>query len=554
MIISRYTTILDSVLKLNRNTVFEISPDYRFIAVYVGTPQDLLLEKDQFIGKKIMDVVPEAHWKRMKPFFDATFINGEKVNFSYPSFESGDERWFTASLQFISSGCDYPFYLLSVMDYTQQKIAEESIRFQAAFEEQMIYATSTLLQSTPENFDESVNAVLSRIGSFVQVDRSYVFIFNEDQAEMSNTHEWCSEGTQPEIDNLKGLPTAIFPEWMRTLQKNEEVYIPDVQLLPESWVQEKAILEPQGIQSLLVLPVTASGKLFGFIGFDAVKQKIRWENSQRQLLQLLADNIASVILRNEQSGHLREVSDRAQHLAEVATKASRHKSEFLANMSHEMRTPLHGVLGFTDVLLQSGVTPVQEQYLGHLKDSAEIMLKVINQILDFSKIESGTMDVTQVKTDLPALLNRCCQKMQVTAASKNLDIQYEQDPQLPVFCMLDDLKLEQVLINLLGNAIKFTEKGYVKLKTEVIRPDTDVTKKMIRFSISDTGIGISDEQQQRIFQPFSQADNSVSRKYGGTGLGLSISQKLLVLMGSELKLNSVRGAGSEFYFDLEICE
>lgn len=352
---------------------------------------------------------------------------------------------------------------------------------------------------------------------------------------------------QPEgitAGHISGMDAVSF--------RNEEVYIPDVQQLTDTWSAEKIILESQGIQSLLALPVTASGKLFGFIGFDAVQHRIRWEKPQRQLLQLLADNVGSVILRHQQSRYLREVSERAQQLAEAANRASRFKSEFLANMSHEMRTPLHGILGFSDVLMQSGLKPEQEQYLGHLKESAGIMLKVINQILDFSKIESGAMELNLVRTDLKTLIENCCRKLKVTADSKKLELICELDPLLPGFCLLDDLKLEQILINLMGNAVKFTNSGFVKIRVDVLHTMGENGLWKIRFSVQDTGIGVSPDQQQRIFQPFSQGDNSISRKYGGTGLGLSITNKILALMDSTLTLTSEPGKGSIFYFDLSL--
>jgi len=549
---TRYNKILDSVLRLTNNTVFEISTDYTFLEVYLGNPGDLLLEKELFLGRKIMEVVPEGHWKMFQSHFESAKETGEKIHFSYPSFNPEEERWFTATLQFIPDGCEYPFYLLCVMESTAQKKVEASVRFQAAFEEQMIYATSTLLQTTEENFDESVNAVLARIGSFAKADRAYVFRFNDDRKTMDNSHEWCSPGTNPEIENLKDLPVEIFPAWMRTLEKKEAVYIPDVQLLPESWAAEKAILEPQGVQSLLALPVIAADQLYGFIGFDAVQHKMEWDNNQRQLLQLLADNLGSVILRHQQAQHLREVTEDAQQLAEKATRASRYKSDFLANMSHEMRTPLHGVLGFTDILMNSNMQPQQLQYLGHLKESAESMLRVINQILDFSKIESGKMGLELVKSDLPSLITRCCNKIRVTAAAKGLAFIYNPDHDLPEFCILDDMKLEQVLNNLLANAVKFTEKGRVELRVQVQSAPDEENRQTIFFSISDTGIGISHEQQLIIFQAFSQADTSISRKYGGTGLGLSISKKFLDLMGSDLLLRSTKDKGSVFSFELDV--
>lgn len=438
------------------------------------------------------------------------------------------------------------------MDITEKREAEEKSRFHAAFEEQMIYATSILLQSTEETFDAGVNDVLTRIGTFAVADRAYLFRFNPDMSTMSNTHEWCSPGVSPEISNLQELPVDIFPMWMEKLKGYEEVYIPDVQELPESWSAERAILEPQGIRSLIALPVHASGRLFGFIGFDAVGKTIRWENGQRQLLQLLAANIGSVILRQQQQLHLQQLSTHAHEMAENANRANRFKSDFLANMSHEMRTPLHAILGFTDVLNKTETSPVQQQYLGHLKEAAESLLKGVSQVLDFSKIESGKMMVEMEKTELPVLLERCCNKVRQTAAAKGIRFLLQYDQSIPSFCILDDLKLELVLNNLLGNAVKFTAGGTVQLKVEKQAEDKVKNMMTLLFSVCDTGIGITSEQQNRIFQAFAQADNSISRKYGGTGLGLSISRKLLGLMGADLQLRSTAGKGSTFYFELDV--
>lgn len=547
-----YSRILDSVLKQTGNTVFEIAPDYTFLETHTASPGDLFIREEEFIGKKLYEILPETLWEKVKPLFQKSYSTQEKISFEYPSITPGDARWFSATLQYYSEDTEYPFYLLCVMDITHQRNAEKEIRFHAEFEEQMVYATSTLLQATEENFDQSLNEVLARIGDFAGVDRAYLFQFRDNHILMDNTHEWCSEGTSPEIDNLKDIPTELFPYWMERLRNNQEVYIPLVAELPDEWAELKAALEPQGIQSLLVLPVLVAGQLFGFIGFDAVKQQRIWTNGQRQLLQTLADNVGSVMLRNQQARHLKEVTLQAQQLAEEATKASRYKSEFLANMSHEMRTPLHGVVGFADLLAQSGLQPQQERYLSLLKDSADTMLKVINQILDFSKIESGKLNLEVVRTCLPDLIERCCNKVRVAAAVKGLEFRYSPDPALPASVMLDDLKLEQVLNNLLGNAVKFTEKGFVELFAENQGPAEEKDKITIRFSIQDSGIGISHEQQVKIFQSFSQADNSISRKYGGTGLGLSISKKLLDLMGADLRLSSVKGKGSKFYFELDV--
>jgi CheY-like chemotaxis protein/nitrogen-specific signal transduction histidine kinase len=268
-----------------------------------------------------------------------------------------------------------------------------------------------------------------------------------------------------------------------------------------------------------------------------------WEVDEFAILQSFASSTSSAIERENLIKSLKESLNKE----EIANKA---KSDFLANMSHEIRTPLNGIIGFTDLLLNSNFTDDQKNNLQIIQNSANSLLLVINDILDFSKIESGKIDIKSEQINIWSLISNCLDVVKYQAHKKRIDLYLDYNPIFVENIWSDELKLRQIIVNLLSNAVKFTEKGFVKVIIESSKINN--VKYLVKFSVVDTGIGIAEENKLKILNAFEQEDASTTRKYGGTGLGLAITTKLLKILDSELVIESETGIGSEFSFTLTV--
>ena len=468
-------------------------------------------------------------------------VNGHQISYYINQLQHADGHY--VYLEWRARAFGNRIYA-SARNVTDRILRKQKQEYSSELESMVLKLAMEFIHLPPDQFDDQVNRLLRLIGEFADTDRGYLFLYDFTHNVCSNTHEWCAPQVPPEIDNLQEVPLDMLPEWVEAHQAGQLMHIPEVQKLdPESGLFQ--ILDPQGIKTLITLPLIHEEECLGFVGFDAVKSYRQWSDTEVSILKMAANIITNSLVKHK----IQQEMIKAREEAEAMSQA---KSQFLANMSHEIRTPLNAVIGFTDLLKSTQLNNTQKQYVESANVSALSLMDIINEVLDFSKIEAGKLDLDPVETDMLELVEQTADMVKHNCTKKGLELLLKLDWNLPPIIIVDAIRLKQVLVNLLGNAVKFTNEGEVEFEVKLLDLHPEKQKARLQFLVRDTGIGISEEQRKRLFKAFSQAENSTSRRYGGTGLGLAISNRLLEMMNSALDLDSALGQGSTFSFILEL--
>lgn len=542
--ISEKVNALEALKEIeNRNRVLLNSiPDLFLILDYEGYVLDynisdkskLLFSPSAFINKPLSHIFPVYLADEFIRNINVVLKTDKLTTFEY-SFSSGyKEIHYEARITKLA-----PTKVVALIrNIEKQKTAEHKLENLNSLHLLINSISTDLAQSQLNEIHRTINLSLAQLGIFTEVDRVYIFNFNHENNTCDNTYEWCAAGVEPEIDNLQGIPLELVPRWMEIFKENKYVYIPSVKNIDPQFNAEKEILEPQGIKSLVTSPMYFDGSLIGFIGFDSVKSYKQWDDEAIALLKLSGDIFAGAIKRFDFESEL----IKQKGIAEAANRA---KSEFLANMSHEIRTPMNAILGFSELVLNSDLDGLNKKYVNTIFKSAKNLLSLINDILDLSKIEAGMLDSRLEPMSVRVLLSEIKQIFNQRAEEKGLELNLGIMNEFPAALFFDDVRLRQILFNLVGNAIKFTEKG----KVDVF---ADITYGLgngfvdIRFKVSDTGIGIDNKFKEVVFDSFKQIDSNDNRKHEGTGLGLAITKKLTDMLGGSISFESELGKGTSF--------
>ena len=421
-----------------------------------------------------------------------------------------------------------------------QELNEQYSRLQAL----MIKISSTYINIELEKVEQVVQGSLREMAEFVNADRAYIFEYDFEKYICNNTYEWCREGISAEIDNLQNVPLDFIPNWMALHHKGEAFYMPDINLLPNNGPYSvRGILEPQGVKSLITLPMKLNDDLVGFVGFDSVRDFHAYSQKERDLLVVFSEMLVNITERKRQSDALIRAKNEA-------VEASKTKEIFLATMSHEIRTPLNVITGMVREMLKQQLTTTQQSLLMNAKRASVHLLSILNNILDLSKIEAGEFVLDNNVFDFKLLLKDAEGIMTFHAKEKKLDLVLSIDPQMDTVFFGDEARIRQVLINLMDNAIKFTESGSVQVK--IWPGSVQNSLQEVHVEVVDTGVGISSDFIGKLFSKFTQEENDSRRKYQGTGLGMNIVKHMVELMGGKVEVHSIKGQGTTIHFTMKL--
>lgn len=423
------------------------------------------------------------------------------------------------------------------MNHSNQMDKDQIINQQLRLQQLLISISTEYINADVQDIDGLINNSLQKMGEFVEADRSYIFSYNLTDNTTNNTHEWCAPGIEPEIQNLQNIPIDFIPQWLEAHKKNEAFYIQDVSKLPDDGeFGLKAILEPQGIQSLIAIPMIKTGELIGFVGFDSVKKLFDYSENEKNILFVFANMLVNVRQRKENEERIKEQEEKKEILLQNLEKQNKELSDYAHAVSHDLKAPLRNINALINWVKEDNLDKFDDQTLNSFDivlQNLEKMDHLIITILDYSSIDK--IDTVASNFNLNDVVNDCLKKIEIPSNFKII-----------VSDGLPNVKgnkqrMTQVFQNLIQNAIDFN-----KNESPLIEIDSTENEEFHTIKIKDNGIGIKKEYIDRIFDSFMKLHNN----FNSAGLGLPIAKRIIESRGGRIWVESEENNGSTFYFTI----
>jgi len=421
----------------------------------------------------------------------------------------------------------------TLMRLEKDKIIERQLRFQ----ELLINISTTYINADISDIDQIIQKSLKQIGEFVESDRSYIFSYDFTNNTTTNTYEWCAEGITPEIDNLKNVPLDFIPQWLEAHRKSEAFWVEDVSALPDDGeLGLKAILEPQGIKSLITIPKIKNNELVGFIGFDSVNKLNKYNDREKEILFVYANMLVNLEQRKEYEERIQEQETKKQELLEHLSQQNKALNEYAHVVSHDLKAPLINIHTLVSWFMDDNKDKITEDEYFPLQKvlfNVEKMDLLIKGILDYS-----TIDRIDTEDSLVNLNKTIEEVLQTLLIPEHITIKAQNN--MPTL-FGNTWRFKQVFQNLIQNAVKYCDKTQGRVEVGFTENED-----MYQFFVKDNGIGINPNYFHKIFKIFTKLESTGS----SSGIGLSIVEKIIKYYKGEIWVESKEGMGTVFYFTL----